>query len=73
MEVININDKLHDIVIKYPDIKEIMVELGFKDILKPGMLQSVGKIMTIEKGVKVKRIDRDLVIASFKEHGYELI
>ena len=59
MEVININDKLHDIVIKYPDIKEIMVELGFKDILKPGMLQSVGKIMTIEKGVKAKRIDRD--------------
>ena len=73
VESININDKLYDIIIKYPDVKEIMVELGFKDIIKPGMLQSMGKIMTIEKGAKAKNIDWNLVIKIFKEHGYELI
>ncbi len=73
MEVININDKLHDIIMKYSDVKEIMVELGFSDILKPGMLQSVGRIMTIDKGAKAKKINRDLIISTFKEHGYKLI
>jgi len=73
MVSINRNDKLYDIIVLYPEVKDIMVRLGFKDIVKPGMLQSVGKIMTIEKGARAKNISWDLVVNTFKEYGFELI
>lgn len=73
MGKINSTNKLYDIINEHPDVKDIMVELGFKDIIKPGMLQSVGKLMTIEKGIKMKNISWDLAVKKFKEHGYVLI
>ncbi|MEX1377302.1 MAG: DUF1858 domain-containing protein [Eubacteriales bacterium] len=73
MVAINRNDKLYDIIVLYPEVKDIMVGLGFKDIVKPGMLQSMGKIMTIEKGARAKNISWELVFNTFKERGYELI
>lgn len=64
---------VYDLVKTHPEVKEIMVELGFRDIVKPGMLQSAGRIMTIEKGAKMKNIDWKLIEKTFKEHGYLII
>ncbi len=38
---------IYDLVKAHPDIKQIMADLGFVDIVKPGMLQSIGRIMTL--------------------------
>lgn len=37
MVKINSTNKIYDIISKYPDVKEIMIELGFSDITKPLM------------------------------------
>ena len=63
---------IYDLVKEHPDIKDIMVSLGFVDILKPGMLQSAGRIMTLEKGSKYKKIDWQSIVTAFEKHGYEL-
>lgn len=63
---------IFDLVKAYPDIKNIMADLGFVDILKPGMLHSAGRIMTLEKGSKLKKIDWDQIVKTFEEHGYLL-
>ena len=70
---INISKKIYDIVGEHPDIVEIMTELGFTDITKPGMLQSAGKIMTLEKGAKLKKIPFDKIVEAFKRHGYSVV
>jgi len=66
-------EPLYELVGKHPEIKEIMVELGFKDIVKPGMLQSVGRVMTIEKGARMKSIDLALIKRTLEEHGFLLV
>ena len=43
---------------------------GFMDIIKPGMLQTVGRFMTLEKGCQLKKIDFNKVIIYFKQKGY---
>lgn len=73
MREINSKTKVFDVITLYPDVKDIMVKLGFSDIIKPGMLQSVGRIMTIEKGVKSKKMDWPFVKSIFKEYGYLII
>ena len=70
---ISSNDSLYKVISEHPDIKEIMVELGFKDIVKPGMLQSMGRIMTINKGCTVKKININLAKEVFAKHNYNLM
>ena len=72
MNKININHTIQSIVSDYPDIKDILFELGFKDIVKPGMLQTVGRFMTIQKGAELKNIALPLIKETFNLHGYEL-
>ncbi|MCF7925284.1 MAG: DUF1858 domain-containing protein [Candidatus Izimaplasma sp.] len=73
MKIIKKSTSIFDLVKAYPDIKEIMVELGFKDLTKPGMLQTAGRIMTLEKGSKMKHIPMKQIIDVFQNHGYQLI
>ncbi len=40
---------------RYPEIKDILVESGFNDVVKPMMLQTAGKIMTLRKGSNFKK------------------
>lgn len=71
-EHITSTTSIYNLVKEHPDVKDIMANLGFVDILKPGMLQSAGRIMTLEKGAKMKNIDWDLVVKTFDEKGYTL-
>jgi len=64
------NVPIYDIVANYPDVKDIMLELGFEDIIKPGMINTVGKFMTLEKGAKLKRIEWNVIKQVFENHGY---
>ena len=56
----------------YPEVVAIMVELGFKEIKAPGMLQTAGRYMTIEKGAKLKKIPLEQVVAAFQAAGFEI-
>lgn len=60
---IDLNRSVYDITKTYPEVIDIMVNLGFDEIKKPAMLNSVGRIMTIPKGAKSKGISIPVVIA----------
>ena len=72
MTIINRSQSIYELIKEHPEIKYIMASLGFNDILKPGMLQSVGRVMTIDKGTRMKGIDIDHIIEVFKENGFQL-
>lgn len=69
---INLDKTVYELCTMYPDIKTIMSDIGFDNITKPGMLETLGKIMTIPKGCRVKRIHLDDVIQKLNEHGYTI-
>ncbi len=50
-----------------------MKEIGFTDITKTGMINTVGKVMTISKGSRMKNIDMDYIKETFRSKGYEII
>ncbi len=63
---------VYDLVTAYPKIQEIMVSLNFKDIVKPGMLQTAGRVMTLKKGATLKKINWETMKDTFKKNGFEL-
>ena len=73
MKEINNTEKIYNVVAKYPDVVKVMIELGFKEIASPGMLSTAGKVMTIEKGAKLKKIPWTEIVKVFSEHGYSII
>ena len=72
MNNIDINQTIQSLVSQYPDLKDILFDLGFKDIVKPGMLQTVGRFMTLVKGAEIKGISIDLIKQTLNQHGYEI-
>ena len=71
--MIDLESSLYDIVKKHPIVLELMDELGFKEIKKPGMLQTAGRYMTIPKGAKMKKIPLEAIINRFELEGFTVI
>ncbi|MDO9628825.1 MAG: DUF1858 domain-containing protein [Acholeplasmataceae bacterium] len=66
MKTIHINQTIQSLVSENPEIKDILFELGFRDIVKPGMIQTVGRFMTLKKGIEHKNISLETVKNAFK-------
>ena len=56
----------------YPELIDIMAKLGFTEITKKPVLHSVGKIMTIPRGAKMKNISMMDVVTTLMANGFEL-
>ena len=70
---IDFSKSLYEIVSQYPEMKEIMVGICFKEITKPGMLQTAGRYMTMPKGSKMKKIPLATIIQAFEEAGFQIV
>lgn len=72
-KVVDLSRTIHDICADYPDAADIMEKLGFSDIMKPGMRQTVGRFMTIPKGAAMKGINLERIKETFKKNGFEVL
>jgi len=72
-KLLDINKTIYELVKNDPDIKEIMANIGFDKIVDANMLNTVGRMMTIKKGAKMKGIDLERIKDEFIKHGYKII
>lgn len=71
-KVIDLNKSVYDITKEYPEVIDVLYELGFKDITKPGMLSTAGRFMTILKGSAMKKIDINVIKKTLSDKGFEV-
>ena len=72
-KILDLKKTVAELVEENPEVKEIMAQIGFKEITNPVALNVMGRIMTIPRGAAVKGIDLAKVIAAFEEHGYTVL
>ena len=70
---LDLNRTVFELTEEYPELIDIMAGLGFTEITKKPMLHSVGKIMTIPKGAKMKNISMMDVVTTLMRNGFELV
>ncbi len=70
---IDLGRSVHALCSEYPELLELMKDMGFKDIVMPGMLSTAGRIMTIPKGAAMKKIDLNVIIERLKSEGFDVI
>ena len=54
-KIIDFRKTVYELATEYPEFKEIMASVGFKEITEPEILASAGKVMTVPKGSRSRR------------------
>ena len=69
---IDINETVYNLCRDDSEIIDILKDLGFKDIGKPGILETAGRFMTIAAGAKMKGINLEEIKKEFISRGYNI-
>ena len=72
MITIHADQSVYEIGSKYPEIKPVLAEMGFTQLLNPIQFQTVSRVMTLRKGSILRQIDLQVIKAKLLEHGYIL-
>lgn len=72
MTKIKATDTVYEITKAHPEVMEIMEGLGFHHILRPGLVHTTGRDVSLEKGAKLRNIDWEKLKAAFAEKGFEI-
>lgn len=72
-KVIDFSVPIKKLAEKYPDFVQIMYDCGFTRIKIPGLLQTVGRVMTIPLGAQAMKIDLNKIKMAFEEKGYKVV
>ncbi|MDF2942059.1 MAG: hypothetical protein K0S01_917 [Herbinix sp.] len=70
---IDLTKSVYELCNEFPELPEILATIGFTDIIKPGILSTMGRFMTIPKGAIAKKIDLYLIIQTLRDHGYVVL
>lgn len=71
-KLIDFSKSVYDLSKEYPEIIDIMRELGFDSIASPGMLNTTGRFMTIPKGAVMKKIEMGIIKEEFIKRGFSI-
>ena len=72
-KIIDFSVPIKKLAEEYPDFFQIMYDCGFTRIKIPGLLSTVGRVMTIPLGAQAMKIDLDKVKQAFEDKGYKVI
>ena len=73
MKEVSLKESVYELCSTHPELVTLMREIGFVNITKPGMLQSVGKFMTIPKGCRTMQISLEDVKEHLSNNGFTII
>ena len=67
---INLDQTLLSLATTYPELIDILYDLGFTQIKAPGMLKTAGRFMTLRSGCELRKIELErlkeiLILNSF--------
>ena len=72
-KILDLDKSVASLVKEYPEVVDIMSDLGFSEIKNPAMLASVGRIMNLKKGSQMKKIPMEEIVRAFREKGFEIM
>lgn len=71
-KTLDLSKSVYELCREYPEIMDIMKELGFESITSPGMLNTAGRFMTIPKGAVMKGLEMGKIVEEFTKRGFSV-
>lgn len=71
-QTIDLNQMVYDVVKANPEVIDLLVELGFKPLKNPMMLQSIGRTTSIKQGAKLIGLSLEEIKKTLEWNGYTI-
>ena len=71
-KVLDFNKTVAKLVEEFPELQQAMAEIGFKEITNPMVLNVMGRVMTVPKGVAVKGMKLEDVVRELEARGFTI-
>ena len=72
MKEIDLDLTLYELTEAYPELIDILTDLGFAGVAVPELRETHGKVMTIPKGCEMHDLDLSKVVDVLRQHGFEV-
>lgn len=72
MKKIDGNRVVYDLIQENPELKQVLVDLGFKPLNNDRMLNTMGRMMSLINGAKQIRLSPEDLKEGLKKSGFEL-
>ena len=70
MKEISLKDTVFETVSKFPEIREVIISLGFAPLRDDKMLQTAGRMMTLGRAAKQFGLSYEKKKKKLAEHGF---
>ena len=70
MKSLNLEKNILALTDQYPELVEILKNIGFTEIANPVMRKTAGRVMTLPKGCEMKGIPLDSVKKELEAQGF---
>ncbi|MDW7674691.1 MAG: DUF1858 domain-containing protein [Bacillota bacterium] len=70
---LDLNKSLYELTSIYPELIDILKDLGFSAITSPIVRNTMGRQMTIPKGCEKQKIPLQKVVDRLSEHGFQVL
>lgn len=70
MNTIYLEDSVYTTITKHPEVKDLLVEIGFKPLNQPQMVHTVGRITNLIKGSKIAKVPLETIVETLEMNGY---
>jgi hypothetical protein len=71
-KLIDLKQNVYELTETYPELIEVLKEMGFLGVANPVARKTLGKITTIPQGCKKQGKDLNEVIKKLKELGFQV-
>lgn len=69
---IDLTIPVKQVIDAHPEIVDILVDLGFSPLANPAMRNTVGKVVSLEKGCKMINLPIEQLINELSWNGYSI-
>ena len=70
---IDLSQPVATIIKEHPEVKDLLIGLGFQPLSNPAMLNTVGKVPRLQAGSKLANIPLDKIKQTLLSNGYDVI
>lgn len=72
MKRIDLQKSVFELTEEYPELVEILAELGFLGVKNPVARKTLGRMTTIQEGCRKQRVDLEHIIVQLRKNGFEI-
>lgn len=70
MNTVDLSETIYETLRKFPELKDIFIEIGFKPLENKHMVETVGRLTSLKQGSKIAGIPIESIENALKENGY---